>query len=453
MKKTVKYWMILVLLLLALPVKAQFQAWEGSAVLDDPEWRKSFLGSYGFLSGSEPEINENELELLREVIDVMKVNVPAAAAMLSQETGADSSASLDFILANLYFQNGNLNEASAAYESALKKFPDFRRAHKNFGLLKVQAGDCEAARPHLAKAVELGDRDGRNFGLIGYCAIQSEDFLTAETAYRNAIIQEPQTQDWKLGLARSLMATSQHKEAVAIFGGMIRSDPSDIKAWTLQANSYLSLERPEEAAVNLEAIRMMGKAGPETLILLGDIYMNSGMPGLAIGPYQEVIANDPDGVQWKTAQRAVDLLIRTGDLSEAGVLMEAAGVRYGEQLRGSDELAFLTLKARLARAQGDQEEGARLLELIVKRDGTRGDALLELASYHGQAGDDARAILLLERAANISGFEYKALVARAQILVQQRKYAEAASFLRDALEIKRESRIETFLAQVEAAAQ
>ena len=40
---------------------------------------------------------------------------------------------------------------------------------------------------------------------------------------------------------------------------MIRSDPSDIKAWTLQANSYLSLERPEEAAVNLEAIRMMGK--------------------------------------------------------------------------------------------------------------------------------------------------------------------------------------------------
>ena len=133
--------------------------------------------------------------------------------------------------------------------------------------------------------------------------------------------------------------------------------------------------------------------------------------------------------------------------------MEAAGVRYGEQLQGSDELAFLTLKARLARAQGDQEEGARLLELIVKRDGTRGDALLELASYHGQAGDDARAILLLERAANISGFEYKALVARAQILVQQRKYAEAASFLRDALEIRRESRIETFLAQVEAAAQ
>ena len=82
MNKTVKYWMILVLLLLALPAKAQFQAWEGSAVLDDPEWRKSFLGSYGFLSGSEPEINENELELLREVIDVMKVNVPAAAAML-----------------------------------------------------------------------------------------------------------------------------------------------------------------------------------------------------------------------------------------------------------------------------------------------------------------------------------------------------------------------------------
>ena len=46
---------------------AQFQPWSGSSIVRDPEWQKSFLGSYGFLSGAEPEIKSQEIEILREV--------------------------------------------------------------------------------------------------------------------------------------------------------------------------------------------------------------------------------------------------------------------------------------------------------------------------------------------------------------------------------------------------
>jgi IMP dehydrogenase len=45
---------------------------DDSSILNDPEWRKRFLGSYGFLSGAEPEIRPDELETLREVIDLTK---------------------------------------------------------------------------------------------------------------------------------------------------------------------------------------------------------------------------------------------------------------------------------------------------------------------------------------------------------------------------------------------
>ena len=35
---------------------AQFRPWSGSSIVRDPEWQKSFLGSYGFLSGAEPKV-------------------------------------------------------------------------------------------------------------------------------------------------------------------------------------------------------------------------------------------------------------------------------------------------------------------------------------------------------------------------------------------------------------
>ena len=46
---------------------------------------------------------------------------------------------------------------------------------------------------------------------MGYCYINLENYLAAEQAYRNAILQQPDTRDWKLGLARSLLAMEQYR--------------------------------------------------------------------------------------------------------------------------------------------------------------------------------------------------------------------------------------------------
>jgi len=421
------------------------------SVFADPEWRARFLGSYGFLSGAEPEISPRELELLREVIDLMQANPRAAAARLTGEVGPQSSAALDFILANLQFQNGDLDAAVANYESALKKFPDFRRAHKNLGLLRVQRGELDEAAPHLSKAIELGDRDGRNYGLLGYVYLERESNLAAEQAYRSAILQEPETKDWQLGLARALLGQERYLEAASLFETLLAADPGDPTLWMLQANAYVGLDRPLDAAVNLEAVRALGEAQTSSLILLGDIYMNAGLYELAKSAYQEVIRKDEKGTQFATAYRAADLLIRTRSYGDAESLLASIDRRY-TNLPAEEELKVLTLKAKLARGRGRDREAARLLESIVERDGTRAEALLELADYYGAKGDPERALLMVERAEKIEGFEHRALLARAQLLVAARDYAEAAEALRRALAIKPEPRVEQFLARVEDAA-
>jgi Flp pilus assembly protein TadD len=314
----------------------------------------------------------------------------------------------------------------------------------------VQKGDCRQALLHLTRAVELGDRDGRNLGLLGYCHLENENYVAAESAYRDAVLQESDTMDWQLGLARALLAMEQYREAAALFASLIDQDPTNANAWMLQANAFLGLEQPDAAAVNLEAVRMLGKAQPSSLVLLGDIYMNRGIPELAKSAYLEVVAGDAKGEHFGAAYRAAELLVRTRAWGEAEEVLASIARRY-PKLSANDELKVLTLRAKLARAQGRDQEAAKLLESIVERDGTRGDALLELAAYHHEKGDDTRALLQIERAQRLDAFEYQALLDHAQIMVSAKDYAKAAELLREALEIRREPRVERFLARVEQA--
>lgn len=441
----------LTMLAVAQTAAAQFQPWEGSEILNDPEWRARFLGSYGFLSGEEPPIKQQELQLLRDVIDLMKVNLPAATARLQTESGESSSPALDFVLANLLFQGGALEEAKTVYRRAIEKFPDFRRAHKNLGLLLVQEQDFAGGAKHLTRAVELGERGGRNYGLLGYCHINLDNPFAAEVAYRNAMLQEPDSRDWKLGLARSLLAMNENSEAVALFDDMLARDPADATAWMLQANAYLALDRPDAAAVNLETVRLLGKADASSLKLLGDIYMNEGQPWMARDAYLALIASDGSASDFQTAHRAADLLIRTQAYDEARDVIDATRAKYGNGLTQTQELELLTLTARLERQRGNALRAAGLLESIVERDGTRGEALLELARYYQGVGQTEKAEFMVERAEKLEKWEYRALLDHAQIMVARKDYARAAELLRRALAIENEPRVERFLASIESA--
>ena len=155
-------------------------------------------------------------------------------------------------------------------------------------------------------------------------------------------------------------------------------------------------DQPMAAAVNLEAVRMLGKAEASTLTLLGDIYMNEGVFDMAKDAYLAVVERDREGKQFQAARRAADLLTRAQAYAQAADLLGSIERRYGKSLSRDEGLDLKTLQAKVARAQGRDKEAARLLEQVVDLDGTRGDALLELARFHRDVGNDEKAMLMLE---------------------------------------------------------
>lgn len=421
----------------------------GSQLWDDPSFVKEFLGSYGVLAGAEPPISEEEKESLRNLVDLIKASPNAAIQALEPQITDSSSAAFDFILANLYFQSGNLGKAEQYYGNAIVKFPDFRRAHKNLGLVQVQRGNFDKAIKTISKAMELGEVDGRSYGLLGYGYLTQEKYYPAEAAYRQAILMQPDVTDWKVGLARTLLETERYADAIALFDTLLLESPDNADYWMLQGNAYLGKGDSMAAAKNLEVVRRMGAADLSTLTLLGDIYMNNESPDLALEAYLQAIgeASDSDS---QPLLRAASLFTRSGNYEQAKAIIPR--IRDQIELGESEELDLLTLEAKIARAEGDDEAAVDLLTKIVERDSLNGDALIELANFYADQGDMPKAINRFEQAEKIEEFEREALIAHAQARVRDGQYKEALPLLRRALQLRSDNNLEDYAQRVERAA-
>lgn len=415
----------------------------------DPTFVNEFLGSYGFLAGAEPQISDDEKESLRNLIDLIKASPKAAIQALEPQINQSSSAAFDFILGNLYFQDGNLAKAEQYYGNAVVKHPDFRRAYKNLGLVQVQQGNFNKAIKTISKALELGEVDGRSYGLLGYGYLTQERYYPAEAAYRQAILMQPDVTDWKVGLARCLLETERYEDAIALFDTLLLDEPNNADYWMLQANAYLGKGESITAAKNLEVVRRMGAADLSTLTLLGDIYMNNQSPDLTLEAYLAAteIATTNDS---KPLLRAAELLTRSGNYEQAKRIITQ--IRSQMKLPESADLSLLTLEAKIARAEGNDDAAVALLNKIVERDALNGDALIELANFYADQGDMAKAINRFQQAEKIEAFEREALIAHAQARVRNGEYQEAVPLLRRALQLKADSNLEDYTQRVEKAA-
>ncbi len=421
-------------------------------VWNDPQFQRAFAQSYQAETEIEPRVTLAERETMQEVLSLISSEkLDEAAALLKQQRTEASSAVFDFTLANIYFQQEKLDEAAKYYRRAVDKFPKFRRAWQNLGLIYVRQGEFEKAVPALSRVIELGGNDGITYGLLGYAYASIGNSMSAESAYRSAILLDPETMDWKMGLARSFFRQQRYADAVAFLGQLIKAEPDRADLWMLQANAYIGMDKPMRAVENYEIIDRLGASTVESLNMLGDIYINEELFDLAVDAYARALNKDPEA-EVDRAIRAAKVMGARGALEQTGELIQRLQDARGERLADAERKDLLKLEARIAVAEGAEEEEVRILEQIVELDPMDGEALLLLGQHHARSGDTEQAIFLYERAANIEGFEANAKVRHAQLLVKQGKYAEALPLLRRAQEIKPRENIQKYLDEVERVA-
>lgn len=407
------------------------------------------LGSYGINSEIEPGLTVEEQEYWDKIRPLVQSDPDTALGYLEQLAAPeDSSALFDFTIGNIHSQNKRNEEAAKAFVGAVEKFPAYRRAHRNLAIVYVQNGRPKDAIRHFTRAIELGANDGLTYGLLGAAYIETEDSVPAETAFRNALLLNPDIDDWKFGLARSLLAQERFREVAALVEKMIVENPGEEKLWLLQADAFIGNKEMLQAAANFEILNRMGKADPETMTTLGHIYANEGLLGLAADAYLKAFERQENREIGDTLKAAEILLDRDG-LDDTERLLGELKAMVGEDLSRENQIQILRLEARVGLAKGAGEGAARLLEDVVDLDPLDGDSLIKLGEYYGRNKEYEKAYFKLERAANVEKFEADAKVRHAQFLVEQGKYREAIPLLRRAQEIKPRENVARYLEELE----
>lgn len=84
------------------------------------------------------------------------------------------------------------------YQKAVEKEPAYQRAFKNLGLLNIQQDEDQEGIANLSRAIELGNREAKTYGLLGFAFLNLGQSLPAEKAYSSAIILDPGNGDWRM---------------------------------------------------------------------------------------------------------------------------------------------------------------------------------------------------------------------------------------------------------------
>ncbi len=413
------------------------------------DFQRRFAESYLAETDIEPTVSPAEREKMLKVLELISAeNMDEAIALLQKNITPTSSAVFDFTLANIYFQQEEMDKASASYQEAVNKFEKFRRAWKNLGLIYVRSGDFEEAIPALTKVIELGGNDVLTYGLLGFAYSSTDNHLSAETAYRAAILLDAHTLDWKMGLARSLFKQQRYGEAVSLCDLLITEFPNRADLWLLQANAYIGLNQSDKAAINYEMVDRLGESTVDSLNMLGDIYVNQELYGTGVNAYVRAIEANPHRNPDR-ALRAAKVLTARGALAETKSLIQSIKDLQSNYLGTQDKKDLLKLEARIAVAEGAGDDEVKILEEIVELDPLDGDALILLGQYYHRHGDLEKAVFYFERAEGVEGFEADAKIRHGQLLVSQGKYKDALPLLRRGNELKPRDDVQKYIEQVE----
>lgn len=421
----------------------------GTEYWKDASFRKSFNGSYRIEARIEPVVSTEVRGLLVEVQELMKVGRREAALKKVRDSKLTAaSPALQFNLGNLYFEEGELEEAAKAYRKAIAEFPSFRRAHRNLAMVLVREDQLDEALEPLLEAIRLGDSDGATYGLLGYCRLQRNEWASALQAYRMAQLSQPDTAEWKAGVAQCLQHLESREEAVALLDEVIRQRPQVASYATLQASMLIELGRSEEAVKALELPRRLATLDPDGLLLLADLHLRATRGADAVTVIDEAFA----GENVPTLGRVVATIgsamaLERWDLARQ--LIDRATPQEGEVPRKL-RLSGARLKIESGEAP---EEGAEELVALIQEDPTDGEALLALGRHHSKRGALDEALLAFQRATAVEEVAVDAWVELARVEVKREFYEEALEAVDEALALRPGGTLEEYRQSLAALAE
>jgi tetratricopeptide (TPR) repeat protein len=439
---------LFLIMLSSILVKAQTVKIRPMAISKDfwksEEFRKEFNGTYRINGNIEPSLSGDErAELLKMENLMAEGKRKDVIRLLKASKFLKLSAGIQFNLANVLSEEGELDEAIGYYQLAISSLPSFRRAHQNIAYTYSKKGELARAYDHLIDVVRLGGNDGGVMGLLGFCYQNMEQYESALLAYRNAQLTQPKVVDWKLGIAYCLQRLGKLGEAIMVYEELERIEPEQVEVKLQLVNLYIADQRPGNAIIKLELLNRLGQLDSENQLLLGTLYLGNSNPKLGANQIRDVFKSGKL-TEWSSALNAIRYSI---DLQERALAGELLQLVKEESLEGKQKHIYRRLKAQhLMLDDKNLPQCQELLESLVTADPLDTHSLFLLGKVNVRAGKSDLALLRFEQVVKIHGpQELPSLLEMAKIYVQKELYGEAVTILTTYLKIDADPKIQEYL--------
>ncbi len=192
------------------------------------------------------------------------------------------------------FQPGQLAEAVAHLNEALRLSPDFEDALINLSLALLKMGQLDQALQHCSQAVEINPRSAQVLYARGTILAALGRTREAVEDYQASLAIDPESAAAHYGLALVLMNEQQHAAAVAELTAALRIDPGLPEAHYALAGALAAGKDLHGAAREYAAAVQLRPHYPQALNNLGVVQMNLGETDNALRNFSEAARQQPD---------------------------------------------------------------------------------------------------------------------------------------------------------------
>ncbi|MCK9169578.1 MAG: tetratricopeptide repeat protein [Treponema sp.] len=287
---------------------------------------------------------------------------------------------LQLNLAKSYEMLHDDNEASIAFEAALRAKPGWLEAIRDYTELLLRHRNTKAAANLVQKSILLYPNNIDMQNLLGRIYLKQYDYNSARQIFEKARRSDSHDIDVLTGLAETYEKTGRSKDAAGIMQEAGQIKPDDTGVTRQYAHVLLSAGETQAAVAKIKKIYKENKNDVKTLDLCGQYYICCDDDDRAELVYKKINKIDSSYDEYK--KEASERYKQKGQLSKAVRCLEQYMAKHQEDPAG------LIALARIQEASGDTAAALESYSKVLKFDPFNvlaGNELQRLGSITGRA--------------------------------------------------------------------